>query len=168
MRVQIDQQKQQQAQQIADTTREIIMSVSSDEEKQLKKSLENIVDQLNELGLPYTLLTIVPYELERSSIGSLQYNNFSGLLLNAKTEEEKQEVASLFRYCDFMMMEHTIRYFANILKPESKLPEIFANFTYKVFHYFGYAEAGGLNKDKGSVIRYFKSLIKRKVAKNSA
>lgn len=161
MKISMDKHRQEQAQQLADTTREIIMSVSSEEEKQLKESLENIVDQLNELGLPYTLLTIVPYELDRNQIGSLQYNNFSGLILNAKTEEEKKETESLIRYCDYILCSDSLRYFTNNYVQDYSFSDIFALFTQKAFAYFRYHGTGGLERDKGSILKYFKQLVSK-------
>lgn len=163
----MDHQKQDRAQQLADTEREIIMSVSSEEEKLLKESFENIVDQLNRLGLPYTLMAIIPYELDRNQIGSLQYNNLSGLILNSKSEQEKAETESIIRYCNYVMCTDSLRYFTNNYRQDSSLPEIFSYFTNAVFHYFRYHGTGGLERDKSSIIKYFKKLIGKKVENNS-
>lgn len=153
----IDPQEQTKLQELANTSREILLSVQSDEEKAVVEKYKSIVNDLNELGLPYLVIAIIPYELERGTVGSLQYNNLSGLAQTI-TKENEVQMNAVLRAASVKMDTDLIKSVTGT-QNESSFTTSFSYFTARMMECYRYLMSSSYQDDQKYLVEFVRGIV---------
>lgn len=128
-----------------------------EDEEKIMADLREAVDNLNKLGILYTLFTIVPDSNSEDKLTSLQYNNFGFIPQKVDSKEKESFAKSVVKYAFFTSVKDYMHFVTNNYSAMT-FEELFGAFTTKaVGTLFLFKTKEEIAEAKENAVKYIKT-----------